>query len=311
MRAERADAERNRLRVLDAAARLLAEDPSGTTMEQIALAAGVGKGTLYRRYPDRTAIAAALLDEHERDLQDRICAARPRPRPAAGRRAARVLRRVRPFLEITAISRGPSSPAAAARAGAPERGASTSRCWCARRGCRPGRAGRAAAGAARPGPLRVPAEELGRTEQIAGARPAGRRAAGAPAPGGAMTDGSHGVRELRLVVTAEDYDAALRFYRDVLGLHERAAFVADGRARLDPGGGPGHAGADRPAPRRLHRRGRGRPPRGGHIRVAFEVDDSRRRRRRWRRRAPPSSPSRRGRRGTRSTRGWRRRPGCS
>jgi AcrR family transcriptional regulator len=58
--------------VLDAAARLLAEDPSGTTMEQIAAAAGVGKGTLYRRYPDRTAIAAALLDEHERDLQERI-----------------------------------------------------------------------------------------------------------------------------------------------------------------------------------------------------------------------------------------------
>lgn len=36
------------------------------------------------------------------------------------------------------------------------------------------------------------------------------------------------VRELRLVVTAADYDAALHFYRDVLGLPERAAFSSDG-----------------------------------------------------------------------------------
>ncbi|WP_410099963.1 VOC family protein, partial [Streptomyces sp. PAL114] len=42
-----------------------------------------------------------------------------------------------------------------------------------------------------------------------------------------MTD-EPAVRELRLVVTAEDYDAALRFYRDVLGLTERAAFTSDG-----------------------------------------------------------------------------------
>ena len=32
------------------------------------------------------------------------------------------------------------------------------------------------------------------------------------------------VRELRLVVTAEDYEAALHFYRDVLGLSELGAF---------------------------------------------------------------------------------------
>ncbi|HSK21873.1 MAG TPA: VOC family protein [Egicoccus sp.] len=37
-----------------------------------------------------------------------------------------------------------------------------------------------------------------------------------------------GVQELRLVVTAEDYDAALRFYRDVLGMPERAAYEAEG-----------------------------------------------------------------------------------
>ena len=43
-----------------------------------------------------------------------------------------------------------------------------------------------------------------------------------------------GARELRLVVTAPDYDKALRFYRDALGLGEEAAFVDDngGRATL-------------------------------------------------------------------------------
>jgi predicted enzyme related to lactoylglutathione lyase len=41
------------------------------------------------------------------------------------------------------------------------------------------------------------------------------------------------VRQLRLVVTAEDYDAALTFYRDVLGLREEAAFaVAGGRVTI-------------------------------------------------------------------------------
>jgi len=70
---ERADAARNRARVLDAAGGLLAErDGGAVTMEEIAAAAGVGKATLYRRYPDVASIAVALLDEHERDLQERL-----------------------------------------------------------------------------------------------------------------------------------------------------------------------------------------------------------------------------------------------
>ena len=36
------------------------------------------------------------------------------------------------------------------------------------------------------------------------------------------------VHEMRLVVTADDYDEAVRFYRDVLGLPERAAFASPG-----------------------------------------------------------------------------------
>ncbi len=70
---ERADAARNRAKVLAAAERLFAAgDPAAVTMDDIARAAGIGRGTLYRRYPDRASIARALLDEHERALQERL-----------------------------------------------------------------------------------------------------------------------------------------------------------------------------------------------------------------------------------------------
>src|SRR5262245_2686378 len=75
---ERADAARNRQRVLAAAERLFAtRDPSGVTMEDIARDAGVGRATLYRRYPTPAAIAAALLDEHERALQAQLLRGAP------------------------------------------------------------------------------------------------------------------------------------------------------------------------------------------------------------------------------------------
>jgi len=81
---ERADAARNRRRVLAAAERLFAErDPATVSMEDIARAAGVGRATLYRRYPDPAAIAVALLDEHERDVQQRMLSGPPPLGPGA------------------------------------------------------------------------------------------------------------------------------------------------------------------------------------------------------------------------------------
>jgi AcrR family transcriptional regulator len=81
---ERADAARNRERVLAAAADLLARrDPSELTMDAIARAAGVGRATLYRRFPDVASVARALLDEHERELQDRILRGEPPLGPGA------------------------------------------------------------------------------------------------------------------------------------------------------------------------------------------------------------------------------------
>ena len=81
---ERADAARNRARVLEAAERLFAGAGGRTvTMEQVAAAAGVGKGTLYRRFPDVAAIATALLDEHERELQEQLLRGAPPLGPGA------------------------------------------------------------------------------------------------------------------------------------------------------------------------------------------------------------------------------------
>jgi AcrR family transcriptional regulator len=81
---ERADAARNRARVLKAAAVLFAErEGRKVTMEQIASAAGIGRGTLYRRYPDVPSIARALLDEHERTLQERLVRGRAPLGPGA------------------------------------------------------------------------------------------------------------------------------------------------------------------------------------------------------------------------------------
>jgi AcrR family transcriptional regulator len=88
---ERADAARNRVRVLAAAEELFAAgDPAAVTMEDIAKAAGIGRGTLYRRYRDRASIARALLDEHERALQHEILRGAPPLGPDEPDRGARL-----------------------------------------------------------------------------------------------------------------------------------------------------------------------------------------------------------------------------
>jgi AcrR family transcriptional regulator len=83
--AERADAARNRARVLAAAAELFRtrEDPRAVTMDDVARAAGVGRATLYRRYPDIVSIAGALLGEDERELQEQLLRGAPPLGPGA------------------------------------------------------------------------------------------------------------------------------------------------------------------------------------------------------------------------------------
>jgi AcrR family transcriptional regulator len=83
-RPERADAARNRERVLAAARRLFAErGVRAVTMEEVARAAGVAKGTVFHRFGDRAGLALALLDEHERELQERILRGPPPLGPGA------------------------------------------------------------------------------------------------------------------------------------------------------------------------------------------------------------------------------------
>src|SRR5215469_15245031 len=95
-----------------------------------------------------------------------------------------------------------------------------------------------------------------------------------PSAGATPMNDVPGVTELRLVVTAADYESALRFYRDVLGLPERAAYSSPGghvtileagRATLELADPPHAAYIDEvEVGRRV----------AGYIRVAFEVSDT-------------------------------------
>jgi AcrR family transcriptional regulator len=82
--AGRADAARNRAAILAAAALLFAEHgAAAVSMDQVAAAAGVGKGTLFRRFGDKAGLAAALLDEREAELQEAILRGPPPLGPGA------------------------------------------------------------------------------------------------------------------------------------------------------------------------------------------------------------------------------------
>jgi AcrR family transcriptional regulator len=97
-RRERADAARNRERVLAAARRLFAERGlRHVSMSDVAREAGVAKGTVFHRFGDRSGLALALLDEHERELQERVLRGPPPLGPGAPARA-----RLIAFLEALA-----------------------------------------------------------------------------------------------------------------------------------------------------------------------------------------------------------------
>lgn len=82
------------------------------------------------------------------------------------------------------------------------------------------------------------------------------------------------VRELRLVVTATDFDEALRFYRDVLGMPERDAIAGPGgRVAILEAGRATLEIADPAQAEYIDTMEVGRRV-AGHIRVALEVDDT-------------------------------------
>jgi polyketide synthase 12 len=82
--AERADAARNRLHLLAVAREMLAEQGADKlTMDGLAERAGLGKGTVFRRFGTRAGIFQALLDDDERAFQEQVLSGPPPLGPGA------------------------------------------------------------------------------------------------------------------------------------------------------------------------------------------------------------------------------------
>jgi AcrR family transcriptional regulator len=94
---ERADAARNRRALLAAAHAIMVESGiDGLTMDRVAAAAGVGVGTVYRRFGDLAGLAYALLDDEEREFQRAYLSGPPPLGPGAP-----PAERIRAFLHAT------------------------------------------------------------------------------------------------------------------------------------------------------------------------------------------------------------------
>src|SRR5882757_2301555 len=82
--AERADAVRNRRHLLATARDMLADEGTDTlTMDALAQRAGLGKGTVFRRFGTRAGIFQALLDDDERAFQEQVLSGPPPLGPGA------------------------------------------------------------------------------------------------------------------------------------------------------------------------------------------------------------------------------------
>jgi AcrR family transcriptional regulator len=81
---QRADAVRNRAVILSTAERLFRErGVENVSMDAIACGAGVGKGTLFRRFGDRSSLVRALLEEGESNFQEQFIRGEPPLGPGA------------------------------------------------------------------------------------------------------------------------------------------------------------------------------------------------------------------------------------
>ncbi len=108
-RAERADAARNRQLLLNTVREMIAEaGVEQVTMDGLAERAGLGKGTVFRRFRSRAGIFHALLDDDERAFQERVLSGPPPLGPGAApvaRLVAYGRARIRFLLERHAVAR--------------------------------------------------------------------------------------------------------------------------------------------------------------------------------------------------------------
>jgi AcrR family transcriptional regulator len=108
----RSDARRNRQKLLEAARQAFCEDGVDVPMEEIARRAGVGVGTLYRRFPSRDALVIAIVHEALAKQLERATAVAAAPLPAWDR-LRQVLDVSEPLAVAATISRRlPASSAA-------------------------------------------------------------------------------------------------------------------------------------------------------------------------------------------------------
>jgi AcrR family transcriptional regulator len=105
-RPQRADAQRNRRRVLDAAFEVFAVEGADAAMDAIARRAGVGVGTVYRHFATKEALIDALIQVRFEEMRDRIGEELERDDPWASivamfELAASIHARDRVFAEMT------------------------------------------------------------------------------------------------------------------------------------------------------------------------------------------------------------------
>jgi AcrR family transcriptional regulator len=131
-RPERADAVRNRRAILAATEELLATHrPQDISIEQVALAAGVGKGTVFHRFGSRMGLMTALMIERAQALSEAVTSGPPPLGPGAPDRerllafldaVIQVVGRNKSLLSELAFS-GAAEPAAAGKGAAADEGA--------------------------------------------------------------------------------------------------------------------------------------------------------------------------------------------
>lgn len=101
----RADAERNLRRILDAARAVYAEHGVGVGVDAVAREAGVGVGTLYRRFPTKQDLLRAIVEDRVEQLSERMAAIAAIDDPweafaAAAEEFAGAIARDRAFFEV-------------------------------------------------------------------------------------------------------------------------------------------------------------------------------------------------------------------